>query len=192
MQICVIGAGYVGLVTATCFAEMGNQVVCVERDPQRVAMLARGEVPIYEPGLDTMLKAQLAAGQLSFTSQLKAGIRRAEVIFIAVGTPSGEDGSADLSHVLTVADELGERLDHACLVVDKSTVPVGTAERVAQRINAGLARREKTARVLVASNPEFLKEGSAVEDFMRPDRVIVGCDDERGRELLRKIGRAHV
>ena len=187
MQICVIGAGYVGLVTATCFAEMGNQVVCVERDPQRVAMLSRGEVPIYEPGLETMLKAQLAGGQLSFTSQLKAGIRRAEVIFIAVGTPSGEDGSADLSHVLAVADELGERLDHACLVVDKSTVPVGTAERVAQRINAGLVRREQRARVIVASNPEFLKEGSAVEDFMRPDRVIVGCDDERGRELLRRL-----
>ena len=181
MQICVIGAGYVGLVTATCFAEMGNQVVCVERDPRRVAMLSRGEVPIYEPGLETMLKAQLAGGQLSFTSQLKAGIRRAEVIFIAVGTPSGEDGSADLSHVLAVADELGERLDHACLIVDKSTVPVGTAERVAQRINAGLARREQRARVTVASNPEFLNEGSAVEDFMRPDRVIVGCEDERGR-----------
>ncbi len=105
----------------------------------------------------------------------------------AVGTPSGEDGSADLSHVLAVADELGERLDHACLVVDKSTVPVGTAERVAQRINAGLVRREQRARVIVASNPEFLKEGSAVEDFMRPDRVIVGCDDERGRELLRRL-----
>ena len=107
MQICVIGAGYVGLVTATCLAEMGNQVVCVERDPQRVARLAQGEVPIYEPGLEALLRAQLAAGQLGFTSQLKAGIRRAEIIFIAVGTPSGEDGSADLSHVLAVADELG-------------------------------------------------------------------------------------
>ncbi len=187
MQICVIGAGYVGLVTATCFAEMGNQVVCVERDPQRVAMLSRGEVPIYEPGLETMLKAQLAGGQLSFTSQLQAGIRRAEVIFIAVGTPSGEDGAADLSHVLAVADELGERLEQSCLVVDKSTVPVGTAERVEQRINAGLTRRGKRSRVTVASNPEFLKEGSAVEDFMRPDRVIVGCDDERGRAQLRRL-----
>jgi UDPglucose 6-dehydrogenase len=187
MQICVIGAGYVGLVTATCFAEMGNRVICVERDPQRVARLARGEVPIYEPGLEAMLKAQLASGQLSFTAQLKAGIRRAEVVFIAVGTPSGEDGSADLSHVLAVADELGEQFEHGCLVVDKSTVPVGTAERVAQRINAALARRGPRARVMLASNPEFLKEGSAVEDFMRPDRVIVGCDDERGRELLRRL-----
>ncbi|ATH82269.1 UDP-glucose/GDP-mannose dehydrogenase family protein [Pseudomonas sp. KHPS1] len=187
MQICVIGAGYVGLVTATCFAEMGNQVVCVERDPQRVARLAQGEVPIYEPGLESMLRAQLASGQLSFSAQLKSGIRRAEIIFIAVGTPSGEDGSADLSHVLAVADELGERLERSCLVVDKSTVPVGTAERVAQRINAGLARRDVRGRVTVASNPEFLKEGSAVDDFMRPDRVIVGCDDERGRELLRRL-----
>lgn len=187
MQICVIGAGYVGLVTATCFAEMGNQVVCIERDPGKVASLARGEVPIYEPGLEPLLKAQLNCGQLAFSTQLNAGIRNAELIFIAVGTPSGEDGSADLSHVLAVADELGEQLEHSCLVVDKSTVPVGTAERVAQRINAALARRQKKARVVVASNPEFLKEGSAVEDFMRPDRVIVGCDDEQGRELLRRL-----
>ena len=150
MQIGVIGAGYVGLVTATCFAEMGNRVICVERDPQRVAMLSRGEVPIYEPGLEAMLKAQLASGQLSFTSQLRAGIRRAEVVFIAVGTPSGEDGSADLTHVLAVADELGEQLDHSCLVVDKSTVPVGTAGRVEQRVNAGLVRRGLRARVVVA------------------------------------------
>lgn len=187
MRISVIGAGYVGLVSAACFAEMGNRVVCVERDPQRVARLARGEVPIYEPGLEPIVKAQLAGGQLSFTAQLDAGIRGAEVIFIAVGTPSGEDGSADLSHVLAVADELGERLQQACLVVDKSTVPVGTAERVAQRINMGMTRRQLRARVTVASNPEFLKEGSAVEDFMRPDRVIVGCDDERGREVLRRL-----
>lgn len=187
MRICVIGAGYVGLVTATCFAEMGNRVVCVERDPRRVAQLAGGEVPIYEPGLEAMLRTHLASGQLSFTEQLKIGIHRAEVIFIAVGTPCGEDGSADLSHVLAVADELGERLEHGCIVVDKSTVPVGTAERVTQRINAALARRQQCARVVVASNPEFLKEGSAIEDFMRPDRVIVGCDDERGREVLRRL-----
>ncbi|MGQ7957954.1 UDP-glucose dehydrogenase family protein [Pseudomonas sp. SP16.1] len=187
MRICVIGAGYVGLVTATCFAEMGNRVVCVDLDGERVARLACGELPIYEPGLEPMLKAQLASGQLGFTEQLRLGIHRADVIFIAVGTPTSEDGSADLSHVLAVADELGERLDHACLVVDKSTVPVGTAERVAQRINGGLARRGQSARVSVASNPEFLKEGSAVDDFMRPDRVIVGCDDERGRELLRQL-----
>ncbi|WAJ39842.1 UDP-glucose/GDP-mannose dehydrogenase family protein [Pseudomonas sp. GOM7] len=187
MRICVIGAGYVGLVSAACFAEMGNRVVCVERDPLRVARLSKGEVPIYEPGLEPILKAQTNSGQLSFTTQLAAGIRQAEIIFIAVGTPSGEDGSADLSHVLAVADELGEQLEHPCLVVDKSTVPVGTGEQVARRINAGLARRQQCARVVVASNPEFLKEGSAVEDFMRPDRVIVGCDEERGREVLRRL-----
>lgn len=187
MRICVIGAGYVGLVSAACFAEMGNRVVCVERDPFRVARLSRGEVPIYEPGLEAILRAQTASAQLSFTTELAAGIDQAEIIFIAVGTPSGEDGSADLSHVLAVADELGERLEHSCLVVDKSTVPVGTGEQVARRINTALARRQQCARVVVASNPEFLKEGSAVEDFMRPDRVIVGCDDERGRELLRRL-----
>ncbi|WP_437882151.1 UDP-glucose dehydrogenase family protein [Pseudomonas sp. LRF_L74] len=187
MQICVIGAGYVGLVTATCFAEMGNRVVCVEQDAKRVAMLSQGELPLYEPGLEGMLKTQLASAQLSFSTQLKAGIRRAEVIFIAVGTLCGEDGSADLTHVLAVADALGEQLDHSCLVVGKSTVPVGTAEQVAQRINTALARRQRRAKVIVASNPEFLKEGSAVEDFMRPDRVIVGCDDERGREQLRRL-----
>lgn len=128
MRICVIGAGYVGLVSAACFAEMGNRVVCIERNGSRVARLARGEAPIYEPGLEPMLKTHLASGQLSFSQHLATGIDRAEIVFIAVGTPSGEDGSADLSHVLAVADELGERLQQTCLVVDKSTVPVGTAE----------------------------------------------------------------
>ncbi|VXD00727.1 UDP-glucose 6-dehydrogenase [Pseudomonas sp. 8Z] len=187
MRICVIGAGYVGLVSAVCFAEMGNRVVCVERDPFRVARLSRGEVPIYEPGLDVSLKAQIANDQLSFSSDLAVGINQAQIIFIAVGTPSGEDGSADLSHVLAVADELGERLDHDCLVVNKSTVPVGTGEQVARRINTALARRQQRARVVLASNPEFLKEGSAVEDFMRPDRVIVGCDEEYGQQLLKRL-----
>lgn len=187
MQICVIGAGYVGLVSAACFAEMGNSVVCVERDAARVARLARGETPIYEPGLEPMLKAHLASGQLRFTEQLAAGIAQAEVVFIAVGTPSGEDGSADLSHVLAVADELGASLQRACLVANKSTVPVGTGERVAQRINAGLQLRGKSGKVTVASNPEFLKEGSAIDDFMRPDRVIIGCDDPLSAELLRRL-----
>ncbi|MFZ3206220.1 MAG: UDP-glucose/GDP-mannose dehydrogenase family protein [Pseudomonas sp.] len=187
MRICVIGAGYVGLVSAACFAEMGNRVVCIERDGSRVARLARGEAPIYEPGLETLLKAHLASGQLSFSQHLATGIDRAEIVFIAVGTPSGEDGSADLSHVLAVADELGERLQQACLVVDKSTVPVGTAERVAQRINARLGQRGKGFKVVVASNPEFLKEGSAIDDFMRPDRVLIGCDEPAGSELLRRL-----
>jgi UDPglucose 6-dehydrogenase len=187
MRLCVIGAGYVGLVTAACFAEMGNRVICVEREPMRVARLSRGDLPIYEPGLESMLKMQLASGQLSFTCSLEDGIARAEIIFIAVGTPSGEDGSADLSHVLAVADQLGENIRQDCLVVNKSTVPVGTAERVAQRIRSRLAARGKNCRVRVASNPEFLKEGSAVEDFMRPDRVIIGCDEAQSAEQLRRL-----
>jgi UDPglucose 6-dehydrogenase len=187
MRLCVIGAGYVGLVTACCFAEMGNRVVCVERDPFRVARLNSGEVPIYEPGLESMLQAHLGSGQLSFCSELAEGVDGAEIVFIAVGTPSGEDGSVDLGHVLTVADQLGQYLRAPCLVVDKSTVPVGTAERVAQRIQRGLSARGKTFRVMVASNPEFLKEGSAVDDFMRPDRVVLGCDDADSAELLRRL-----
>ncbi|MBD2839701.1 UDP-glucose/GDP-mannose dehydrogenase family protein [Pseudomonas sp. JM0905a] len=187
MRLCVIGAGYVGLVTATCFAEMGNQVSCVERDPFRLARLSRGQVPIYEPGLEPMLQSHLASGQLSFTANMEEGVDQADVIFIAVGTPSGEDGSADLSHVLGVADELGASLRRPCLVVDKSTVPVGTAERVAQRIHDGLAARGLGFKVQVASNPEFLKEGSAIDDFMRPDRVIIGCDDADATEHLRRL-----
>lgn len=187
MRLCVIGAGYVGLVTACCFAEMGNRVVCVERDPFRVARLQRGEVPIYEPGLEPLLRAHLASGQLSFASELAEGLVGAEIVFIAVGTPTGEDGSADLSHVLAVADQLGRQLTAPCLVVDKSTVPVGTAERVAQRIQRGLSARGLRVRVRVASNPEFLKEGSAVDDFMRPDRVVLGCDEGESAEQLRRL-----
>ncbi|MBB4820825.1 UDPglucose 6-dehydrogenase [Pseudomonas alcaligenes] len=187
MQLCVVGAGYVGLVAAACFAEMGNRVVCVERDPWRLARLQRGEPTIYEPGLEAMLKMHLASGLLSFSAQLEEGIDRAEIIFIAVGTPSGEDGSADLSHVLAVADQLGARLRRPCLVVNKSTVPVGTAERVADRIHMALARRDLAFTVPVASNPEFLKEGSAIDDFMRPDRIIIGCDDPASGELLRRL-----
>ncbi|HEK1717483.1 TPA: serine/threonine transporter SstT [Pseudomonas aeruginosa] len=174
MRLCVIGAGYVGLVTAACFAEMGNQVRCVERDRERVARLRRGEMPIYEPGLESILRDQLDAARLTFTASLAEGLADAEVVFIAVGTPCGEDGSADLSHVLAVAEQLGAQLRQACIVVNKSTVPVGTAERVEEIIRLGLARRRKRFRVAVASNPEFLKEGSAVDDFRRPDRVIIG------------------
>ncbi len=187
MQLCVIGAGYVGLVTASCFAEMGNRVVCIEREATRVAQLSRGELPIYEPGLEGMLQSHLASGQLSFSANLAEGVRQAVIVFIAVGTPTGEDGSADLSHVLHVADELGETLLQDCLVVNKSTVPVGTAERVSQRINRRLAARGLHFRVRVASNPEFLKEGTAVEDFMRPDRVLLGCDDVQSTEQLRRL-----
>ncbi|WNW10317.1 UDP-glucose/GDP-mannose dehydrogenase family protein [Pseudomonas sp. DTU_2021_1001937_2_SI_NGA_ILE_001] len=187
MRLCIIGAGYVGLVTAACFAEMGNQVVCVERDPDRLAALRRGECPIHEPGLDTMLAQQRLSGQLVFTGQLLEGLRQVDIVFIAVGTPAQEDGSADLSHVLEVADQLGRHLSRACLVVNKSTVPVGTCEAVAQRINRQLASRSLDWRISVASNPEFLKEGAAIEDFMRPDRVIIGCDEPHSAELLQRL-----
>ncbi|GFM81285.1 UDP-glucose 6-dehydrogenase [Pseudomonas cichorii] len=187
MRLCIIGAGYVGLVTAACFSEMGNQVVCVETRLQRIAALRRGECPIYEPGLEPMLKEHQASGLLRFTSSLEEGVRQAEIVFIAVGTPGSEDGSADLSHVLKVADQLGQCLNRACLVVNKSTVPVGTAETVALRINGHLARRGLAARVAVASNPEFLKEGAAIEDFMRPDRVILGCAEPESAQLLQRL-----
>ena len=187
MRLCVIGAGYVGLVTAACFAEMGNQVVCVERDRQRLARLQRGECPIHEPGLEALLKAQLASGQLSFTEALDKGVAQAEVAFIAVGTPSQEDGSADLGHVLAVADTLGQLLTRPCLVVNKSTVPVGTCERVARHILQGLKARGLKLPVTVASNPEFLKEGSAIDDFMRPDRIILGCDNPDATALLQRL-----
>ncbi|EPH1101473.1 UDP-glucose 6-dehydrogenase [Pseudomonas aeruginosa] len=187
MRLCVIGAGYVGLVTAACFAEMGNQVRCVERDRERVARLRRGEMPIYEPGLESILRDQLDAARLTFTASLAEGLADAEVVFIAVGTPCGEDGSADLSHVMAVAEQLGAQLRQACIVVNKSTVPVGTAERVEEIIRLGLARRRKRFRVTVASNPEFLKEGSAVDDFRRPDRVIIGSAEAQAGETLRQL-----
>ena len=187
MRLCIIGAGYVGLVTAACFAEMGNRVSCVETSRQRIAMLRRGDCPIYEPGLQPMLREHQASGLLSFTTDLRAGVAGADIVFIAVGTPSHEDGGADLSHVLNVADQLGQSLSRPCLVVNKSTVPVGTGEQVARRIDAHLARRGMDVRIRVASNPEFLKEGAAVEDFMRPERVILGCDEPESAELLQRL-----
>jgi UDPglucose 6-dehydrogenase len=187
MRLCIIGAGYVGLVTAACFAEMGNRVSCVETSRQRIAMLRHGECPIYEPGLQPMLKEHQASGLLSFTSELSVGVDKADIVFIAVGTPSHEDGGADLTHVLNVADQLGQCLTRPCLVVNKSTVPVGTGEQVARRINGHLARRGIKARVRVASNPEFLKEGAAIEDFMRPERVILGCSEPESADVLQRL-----
>ncbi|MCO7634440.1 UDP-glucose/GDP-mannose dehydrogenase family protein [Pseudomonas guariconensis] len=187
MELCVIGAGYVGLVTAACFAEMGNRVVCLERDPARLAQLRQGQCPIYEPGLHALLQAGLRAGLLSFTEQWELALAKVDVVFIAVGTPSQEDGSADLQHVLAVADSLARHLTRPCLVVNKSTVPVGTAERVGQRIASGLRERGARFAVEVASNPEFLKEGSAVDDFMRPDRIIIGSDSEQASQCLQRL-----
>lgn len=187
MELCVIGAGYVGLVTAACFAEMGNRVVCLERDQARLAQLRQGQCPIYEPGLQALLQAGLDSGSLSFSDRWDYALARAEVVFIAVGTPSQEDGSADLGHVLAVADSLARYLPRTCLVVNKSTVPVGTAERVARHIASGLRARGVRFGVQVASNPEFLKEGSAVDDFMRPDRVIIGSDSEQASRCLQRL-----
>ena len=187
MELCVIGAGYVGLVTAACFAEMGNRVVCLEHDKARLAQLREGQCPIYEPGLQALLQAGLRSSQLSFTDDCSQALARAEVAFIAVGTPSHEDGSADLRHVLAVADSLGRHLPRACLVVNKSTVPVGTAERVARQIAAGLRSRDARFVVEVASNPEFLKEGSALDDFLRPDRIIIGSDSAQAVQCLQRL-----
>lgn len=187
MQLCVIGAGYVGLVTAACFAEMGNKVICVERDAARLAQLRGGQCPIHEPGLESLLGQHRLSGQLSFSANLRAAVRQAEVIFIAVGTPQQEDGSADLRHVLAVADELGRVLGKSCIVVNKSTVPVGSAERVEQRIRCALQLRGLSFSVPVLSNPEFLKEGSALDDFTRPDRVIIGSDCARSADVLRRL-----
>ena len=187
MELCVIGAGYVGLVTAACFAEMGNRVVCLERDPQRLMQLRQGHCPIHEPGLQALLHSGMQAGRLAFSDDWQQALAGAEVVFIAVGTPSQEDGSADLQHVLAVADSLGRHLTHPCLVVNKSTVPVGTAERVARHIALGLRERGAGFVVEVASNPEFLKEGSALEDFMRPDRIIIGTDSAAASQCLQRL-----
>lgn len=187
MHLTVIGTGYVGLVTGTCFAEMGNHVTCVDLDADKVASLRAGVLPIYEPGLDELVERNAAEGRLRFTTELDEGMGNGQVLFIAVGTPPGEDGSADLSHVLAVAREIGGRMSDYTLVVTKSTVPVGTADRVREAVQSELDRRGVVLAFDVASNPEFLKEGAAVEDFMRPDRIIVGTDSERARERMLRL-----
>lgn len=187
MHIAVIGTGYVGLVTGACFTEMGNRVVCVDVDERKLARLRRGEMPIYEPGLEPLVESAVANGLLSFTNDIADALKKAEYVFIAVGTPPGEDGSADLSYVLEAARSIGENLQHYVVVVDKSTVPVGTAEKVRETIVAELQKRGMDIEFDVVSNPEFLKEGAAVEDFMRPDRVIVGSDSERAREKMAEL-----
>ena len=187
MKVCVIGAGYVGLVTAACLAEMGNSVVGLDVDAKRVAALGRGEVPIHEPGLDAVVARNCAAGRLRFTTDAADAIEHGTIIFIAVGTPAAEDGSADLAHVLAAATAIGRHMHDCKVVVNKSTVPVGTAERVRARIAAALRERGVIVPFAVVSNPEFLKEGAAIEDFMRPDRVIVGSDDEHATLLLRAL-----
>ena len=187
MKVTIFGTGYVGLVTGACLAEMGNHVVCVDIDAAKIERLKRGEIPIYEPGLEAIVKRNHAGGQLGFTTDSAASIAHGEVIFIAVGTPPDEDGSADLSYVLEVARTVGRQLDRYAVVVNKSTVPVGTADRVREAIAGELAARQKSVAFDVVSNPEFLKEGAAVEDCLRPDRIIVGASSERAVAVLRKL-----
>jgi len=187
MDVTIFGSGYVGLVTGACLAEVGNRVFCVDVDERKIATLNSGGIPIYEPGLDELIRKNREAGRISFSTDLAAGVAHGLFQFIAVGTPPDEDGSADLRHVLSVARTIGEHMEGYRIVVDKSTVPVGTADRVAETIREAQAARGKTHEFDVVSNPEFLKEGAAIEDFMRPDRVIVGTDNPRTGELLRAL-----
>ena len=187
MRLTLFGSGYVGLVSGTCFADAGNRVLCVDVDADKIARLQRGEIPIHEPGLAPMIERNVRAGRLRFTTDAAAGVAHGEVILIAVGTPPGEDGSADLRHVLAVARTIGAHLDGYRIVVDKSTVPVGTADRVRAEIAAALSARGVTHEFDVVSNPEFLKEGAAIGDFMKPDRVVVGTDSPRAIEVMRAL-----
>ena len=178
MKIAMIGTGYVGLVSGVCFSDFGHEVVCVDKDPRKVEMLNRGEVPIYEPGLDLLMAKNVEAGRLSFTGDLAAAVAGAEAVFIAVGTPTRRgDGHADLSYVYAAAEEIANAIDGYTVVVTKSTVPVGTNRRVGEII----AKANPAAEFDVASNPEFLREGAAIDDFMRPDRVVVGVENPTAR-----------
>ncbi|MDG1350638.1 MAG: UDP-glucose/GDP-mannose dehydrogenase family protein [Crocinitomicaceae bacterium] len=181
-KITVVGTGYVGLVTGTCFAETGNDVLCVDIDVNKVEMMRQGKVPIYEPNLDTYFERNISAGRLNFTTSLKEGVDHGNIIFLALPTPPGEDGSADLSYILNVADQLGVLMQDYKVVVDKSTVPVGTAEKVHDAI-----AKKATVDFAVVSNPEFLREGFAVSDFMRPDRVVIGTQDERAMKEMKRL-----
>jgi UDPglucose 6-dehydrogenase len=188
MKVSVIGSGYVGLVTGTCFADMGNDVWCIDIDQKKIEDLKNGIIPIYEPGLEEMVKRNYNAKRLRFTTDINEGINETLFIFIAVGTPPEEDGSADLQHVIRVARDIGAAMEDYKIVIDKSTVPVGTAEKVRSAIKEELARRGKNGLEFdVVSNPEFLKEGDAIEDFMRPDRVVVGTDNVRVAELMKEL-----
>jgi UDPglucose 6-dehydrogenase len=184
VKITMFGTGYVGLVTGTCFAEMGNDVLCVDIDPRKVESLGRGEIPIYEPGLEQMVRSNTAAGRLRFTTDSESGVRHGQLLFIAVGTPPKDDGSADLSHVLGVARTIGQYMTEPKVVVDKSTVPVGTAEKVQSAVAQTLAGRGVDIDFDVVSNPEFLKEGAAVSDFMKPDRIIIGSSRADSARVL--------
>ncbi|MDH4273945.1 MAG: UDP-glucose/GDP-mannose dehydrogenase family protein [Gammaproteobacteria bacterium] len=187
MKITIFGSGYVGLVTGTCLAEVGNEVVCVDIDEQKIEKLKRGEIPIFEPGLEDMVHKNMRDGRLHFTTDIAKGVAHGLFQFIAVGTPPDEDGSADLQYVLAVAKSVGQQMDGYRIVVNKSTVPVGTADKVRAAVKSELAKRGVTIDFDVVSNPEFLKEGAAIDDFMKPDRIVVGTDNPRTTELLRAL-----
>ena len=187
MNIAIVGTGYVGLVSGACFAEIGANVTCIDVDEKKIARLVEGEIPIYEPGLDELVKKNVKAGRLKFTTSLAKVLNEQEVVFSAVGTPPDEDGSADLRYVLQVAKTIGENLDKPIVVVTKSTVPVGTALKVRKTIQAELDKRGKDIKFDVASNPECLKEGNAIKDFMSPDRVVVGVESENAKKVLTRL-----
>lgn len=187
MKITVIGTGYVGLVSGTCFAEMGNTVCCIDVDQKKIEGLKKGIIPIYEPGLEAMVLRNTANGNLTFSTDLASKLYDTDIAFIAVGTPMGEDGSADLKYVLQVAQTIGDHMTRPLLVVDKSTVPVGTADQVRQTIQAALDKRGLSIDFHVLSNPEFLKEGDAIADFMKPDRVVIGGDDPEALEVMKEL-----
>lgn len=187
MKIAVVGTGYVGLVTGTCFAEVGIDVTCIDIDQKKIDNLHNGILPIYEPGLEEMVSRNVKSGRLNFSTSLAESIKGADVAFIAVGTPPGEDGSADLKYVLAVARGIGENIDEYCVVVTKSTVPVGTAAKVRAELQGALDKRNVSVDFDVASNPEFLKEGAAIDDFLKPDRIVVGVSSERAEEAMRRL-----
>ncbi len=187
MKIAVVGTGYVGLVTGTCFAEVGIDVTCIDIDQKKIDNLHNGILPIYEPGLEEMVSRNVKSGRLNFSTSLAESIKGADVAFIAVGTPPGEDGSADLKYVLAVARGIGENIENYTVVVTKSTVPVGTAAKVRSEIEQALAKRGASVEFDVASNPEFLKEGAAIDDFLKPDRIVVGVSSDRAEEMMRRL-----
>jgi len=187
MKVCVIGAGYVGLVAGTCFAESGNDVICVDVNDEKVEALKKGIIPIYEPGLKELVLRNSGEGRLAFTNDLSSAIKASLINFIAVGTPPGEDGSADLQHVLEVARTIGREMESFKIIVDKSTVPVGTADKVRAAVKEEQAKRGVSIEFDVVSNPEFLKEGAAIDDFMKPDRVVIGTDNVRTAEIMKEL-----
>ena len=187
MKVGVIGSGYVGLVSASCFAEMGNSVICVDIDKEKISQLKKGIVPIYEPGLSRLVLDNQQKNTLKFTTSIEDALSSSDILFIAVGTPMGDDGSADLKYVLQVAKSIGEHMNHHILVVDKSTVPIGTADKVRETIQNELNLRESDLTFDVVSNPEFLKEGAAIKDFMHPDRIVVGANNDNAMQLMRDL-----